>query len=79
MRLLSKFLLVSITGVAVMAAALAGIGISIIDDVLYQNSIRVLNAQIGSVTRSLETPTLQTLFFEETNPLLQMNFLIKKG
>jgi hypothetical protein len=63
MRLLSKFLLVSITGVAVMAAALAGIGISIIDDVLYQNSIRVLNAQIGSVTRSLETPTLQTPFF----------------
>jgi hypothetical protein len=63
MRLLSKLLLVSITGVAVMAAAFAGIGISIIDDVLYQNSIRVLNAQIGSVTRSLETPTLQTLFF----------------
>jgi len=63
MRLLSKFLLVSITGVAVMAAAFAGIGISIIDDVLYQNSIRVLNAQIGSVTRSLETPTLPTPFF----------------
>jgi len=74
MRLLSKFLLVSITGVAVMAAALAGIGISIIDDVLYQNSIRVLNAQIGSVTRSLETPTLQTLFLRRLTPCYRWIF-----
>lgn len=59
MRFLSKFLLVSITGLAVMVTAFAGIGISIIDDVLYQNSIRVLNAQMGSVTRSLETPPVQ--------------------
>jgi PAS domain S-box-containing protein len=59
MRFLSKFLLVSITGLAVMVAAFAGIGISIIDDVLYQNSIRVLNARIGSVTRSLETRPVQ--------------------
>lgn len=41
MRLLSKFLLVSIAGLTVMVAVFAGIGVTTIDDVLYQNSLHV--------------------------------------
>ena len=55
MRLLSKFLLVSIAGLTVMVAVLAGIGVTTIDEVLYQNSLHVLRAEIGSVARTLET------------------------
>ena len=55
MRLLSKFLLVSIAGLTVMVAVFAGIGVTTIDDVLYQNSLHVLRAEIGSVARTLET------------------------
>lgn len=42
MRLLSKFLLVSIAGLTVMVAVFAGIGVTTIDEVLYQNSLHVL-------------------------------------
>ncbi|MFT5486761.1 MAG: PAS domain S-box-containing protein, partial [Alphaproteobacteria bacterium] len=60
MRLLKKFLLVSIAGLAVMVATFAGIGIGIIDDVLYQNSVRVLHGELGSLTRSLKTSPART-------------------
>lgn len=66
MRLLSKFLLVSITGIAVMVATFAGIGIGVIDDVLYQNSIRILHAELGSLTRNLETSRAGTPASAET-------------
>ena len=55
MRLLSKFLLASLAGLTVMVAVFAGIGFTIIDDVLYQNSLRVLRTEIASLSQSLES------------------------
>ena len=71
MRLLSKFLLVSITGLAVMVATFAGVGIGVIDDVLYQNSIRVLRAEIASVAQTLEaSPSPETRSAEAVADIL---------
>ena len=70
MRLLNKFLLASVTGLTVMVSVFAGIGITIIDDVLYQNGLRVLRAEIASLSQSLETgsdrPTIPGDSFVET-------------
>ena len=70
MRLLSNFLLVSIAGLTAMVAVFAGIGVTMIDDVLYQNGLHVLRAEIGSGARTLETkpdrPPLSDKVLSET-------------
>lgn len=46
MRLLSKFLIVSITGIAVVVAVISGVGIIVLDDVLQQNGSLVPEAAV---------------------------------
>ena len=53
MRLLNKFLIVSVAGLATVVAALSGIGIGVIDNVVYQNHIHVLRVELTSIERQL--------------------------
>lgn len=49
MRLLSKFLLVFISGLAVTVATFAGIGSGLLDDIIYRNSARIPEAVLIAV------------------------------
>lgn len=53
MRLLTKFVIVSIAGLTVVIAALAGIGIGVIDNVFYQNHVLVLRVELDVPRRNL--------------------------
>lgn len=53
MRLLSKFLLISVAGLAAAIAVLAGVGIGVIENVVYENHARVLRVELASIERQL--------------------------
>ena len=53
MRLLSKFLIVSVVGLATVVTALSGIGIGVIETVVYQNHVHVLRVELASVERQI--------------------------
>jgi hypothetical protein len=66
MRLLSKFLLISVAGLAVAIAALAGIGIGVIDNVVYRNHAQVLRIELASIERQLDTRSARIVIPHET-------------
>lgn len=66
MRLLSKFLLISVGGLAVAIAALAAIGIGVIDDVIYQNHARVLRIELASVKQEFSSGADKTSISHQT-------------
>ena len=61
MRLLSKFGIVSIAGLTVVIAALAGIGIGVIDNVVHQDHVLVLRVELD-VPRHDLTSCLAPMF-----------------
>lgn len=69
MRLLSKYFLISVTGLAVAIAILAGIGIGVIDNVVYENHARVLRVELAAIERQLtsgkpKSPVSNEVVFE---------------
>ena len=54
MRLLSKFLVISIAGLAAVVATLAGIGIGVIDNVVYRNHTLVLGAELTAARQDID-------------------------
>lgn len=66
MRLLSKFLLISVAGLAAAIAALAGIGIGVIDNVVYRNHAQVLRIELAQVERQLGGQKVRTPLPHET-------------
>tara|TARA_R110000868_G_scaffold39376_4_gene137090 strand:- start:4377 stop:10016 length:5640 start_codon:yes stop_codon:yes gene_type:complete len=53
MRLLSKFLIISITGLAAVVAVLLAVGIGVIDNVVYENHARILRTELDSLEQQL--------------------------
>jgi hypothetical protein len=54
MRLLSKFLVISVAGLAAVVATLAGIGIGVIDNVVYRDHAFVLAVELAAARQDID-------------------------